>query len=109
MPDIEVGGRRVHFTDAGSGAPVLLLHAAFSSSAEWRALGEALLARGGLRVLAVDLQGYGGSTPWDPPMPGPQLPASYVPITSVFGTAKQHRSARNINSSHCTTQTREKD
>ena len=66
MPDLEAGGRRIRFTDTGSGEPVVLLHAASSSSAQWRTLGEALLAHGGLRVLAVDLQGYGGSAPWDP-------------------------------------------
>nr|WP_207537721.1 alpha/beta fold hydrolase [Sabulicella rubraurantiaca] len=66
MPEIEVNGRKLRFTDAGSGEPVLLLHAASSSSGQWRTLSELLLAQGGLRVLAPDLQGYGGSSPWDP-------------------------------------------
>src|SRR4051812_49512475 len=66
VPELEVAGRRVRFTGAGSGEPVLLLHAAFSSSAQWRSLSEAPLAPGGLRGLALFLQRSGGGAP-----PGP--------------------------------------
>ena len=68
MPTLLVEGRRVCFTDTGAGDPVLLLHAAASSSAQWRVL-EPLLASRGFRVLALDLQGYGDSAPWDPRRP----------------------------------------
>jgi pimeloyl-ACP methyl ester carboxylesterase len=86
VPELEVAGRRVRFTDAGSGEPVLLLHAASGSSAQWRALGEALLARGGLRVLALDLQGYGGSAPWDPRVPL-RLEDEFGPLRAVLAHA----------------------
>src|SRR4029450_10386264 len=87
VPELEVAGRRVRFTDAGSGEPVLLLHGASSSSAPWRALGQALLARGGLRVLAVDLQGYGGSAPWDPRVPL-RLEDEFGPLRAVLAHAR---------------------
>lgn len=86
MPEIEVTGRKVRFVDVGSGEPVLLLHAASSSSGQWRALGEVLLARGGLRVLAPDLQGYGGSSPWDPRKPL-RLQDEFGPLRAVIAHA----------------------
>jgi pimeloyl-ACP methyl ester carboxylesterase len=86
MPDIEVGGRRVRFSNAGAGEPVVLLHAASGTSAQWRALTGALLARGGLRVLAVDLQGYGGSAPWDPRQEM-RLEDEFAPLRAVLDHA----------------------
>ena len=73
MPEIEVTGRKVRFGDVGSGEPVLLLHTLLhttgSSSGQWHSLSDMLLAHGGLRVLAPDLQDHGGSGPWDPRQP----------------------------------------
>lgn len=83
MPELEVAGRKVRFSDAGSGEPVVLLHASSSSSAQWRALSDALLARGNLRVLAIDLQGYGGSASWDPHVPL-RLEDEFGPIRAVL-------------------------
>ncbi|HEY8612859.1 MAG TPA: alpha/beta hydrolase [Roseomonas sp.] len=86
MSELVVAGRKVCFADVGSGEPVLLLHAASSSSAQWRSLSEALLARGGLRVLAPDLQGYGGSTSWDPRQPL-RLEDEFGPLRAVIDHA----------------------
>lgn len=47
---------------------------------------ETLLARGGLRVLAVDLQGYGGSTPWDPRVPL-HLRDEFGPLGAILALA----------------------
>jgi pimeloyl-ACP methyl ester carboxylesterase len=44
------------------------------------------LARGGLRVLAVDLQGYGGSAPWDPGVPL-RLEDEFGPLRAVLACA----------------------
>jgi pimeloyl-ACP methyl ester carboxylesterase len=63
MPVIVADGRTANFTDVGSGEAVLLLHSSSSSGARWRSMSEALRDR--YRVLAADLLGYGGSTPWD--------------------------------------------
>lgn len=52
-----------HYTDAGEGPPVVLLHAGGSSSAQWRRIAPALQDR--FRLLAPDLIGFGetGSLP----------------------------------------------
>lgn len=51
-----------HFREAGSGPGVVCLHANASSSAQWRALMEALAPR--FHVLAADAYGVGKSPPW---------------------------------------------
>lgn len=63
--DLELAGRRLHLLVAGpSDAPhsVLLLHGARFDGETWRGLGTlALLAERGVRVVAVDLPGFGQS------------------------------------------------
>ena len=51
-----------YFREAGSGVGVVCLHASGSSSAQWRPLMDRLADR--FHVLAVDLCGYGKSSPW---------------------------------------------
>ena len=48
--------------EAGTGVPVVCVHASASSSGQWRPLMERLSGR--FRSLAVDLYGYGQSPPW---------------------------------------------
>jgi pimeloyl-ACP methyl ester carboxylesterase len=67
MARIEPGRDGIAFTEAGSGQPVVLLHASASSSAQWQDLIRAL--EGQFRVLAPDLYGHGGSAPWRGPEP----------------------------------------
>lgn len=56
---LSVFGVRVHYLEAGRGAPVILLHGAGGSADSWRPA-MASLARG-LRVLTPDQIGFGGS------------------------------------------------
>jgi pimeloyl-ACP methyl ester carboxylesterase len=62
--DLEIDGQVIHGRAAGpkTGAPVLLLHGAAFDSGTWEKLGTlSVLAGAGLRAVAVDLPGFGGS------------------------------------------------
>lgn len=53
---------RIDFKDDGKGQPVILIHSSVSGNRQWRKLIEVLKDR--YRVLAVNLFGYGYTTPW---------------------------------------------
>ena len=63
----EVDGRRLHFLEAGTGPPLLLLHGAGGGAANWYRLIAPLSRR--WRVLAPDLPGFGFSDPIEPRAP----------------------------------------
>jgi pimeloyl-ACP methyl ester carboxylesterase len=65
--NLEVDGRRLHFLDAGSGPPLLLLHGAGGGAANWYRLIAPLSER--WRVLAPDLPGFGFSEAIEPRAP----------------------------------------
>ena len=62
MPILSKGRLKIDHTDDGEGQPVVLIHSSVSANRQWRALTEALKDR--YRVLAINLFGYGETTPW---------------------------------------------
>ena len=62
MPILSKGRLRIDYTDDGAGQPVILIHSSVSGNRQWRALADALKDR--YRVLAINLFGYGETTPW---------------------------------------------
>ena len=62
MPVRSKEALRIDFTDDGAGESVVLIHSSASGNRQWRALVDAL--KDGHRVLAVNLFGYGETTPW---------------------------------------------
>ncbi|MGD9945528.1 MAG: alpha/beta fold hydrolase, partial [Burkholderiaceae bacterium] len=62
MPVLSKGSLDIDHTDDGTGPPVVLIHSSVSGNRQWRELIEALKDR--YRVLAINLFGYGGTTPW---------------------------------------------
>ncbi len=62
MPIISKGCLKIDHTDDGEGQPVVLIHSSVSANKQWRTLTEALKDR--YRVLAINLFGYGETTPW---------------------------------------------
>jgi pimeloyl-ACP methyl ester carboxylesterase len=62
MPAIATDGTTLSFFHTGAGAPVVCLHSSAGSSGQWRRLGTELEQR--YHVLAPDLHGHGGTSPW---------------------------------------------
>lgn len=62
MPVLSRAGLQIDYSDAGDGRPVVLIHSSVSGNRQWRALSEELSDR--YRVLAVNLFGYGQTSPW---------------------------------------------
>jgi pimeloyl-ACP methyl ester carboxylesterase len=62
LPILTKGRLKIDHTDDGDGQPVVLIHSSVSANRQWRALTEVLKDR--YRVLAINLFGYGETTPW---------------------------------------------
>src|SRR5262245_8317904 len=62
MPIARAGGFDVDYEDVGSGPAVVLLHSSASGNRQWRRLSDELKSR--YRLIAVNLFGYGATTPW---------------------------------------------
>jgi pimeloyl-ACP methyl ester carboxylesterase len=62
VPTRSKPGFTVDYSDDGAGQAVVLVHSSISGNRQWRALIDALKDR--YRVLAINLYGYGETTPW---------------------------------------------
>ena len=62
MPVISTSDWNIDYVEVGTGSPVVLIHSSVSGNQQWRSLIEAL--KDNHRVLAVNLFGYGDTTPW---------------------------------------------
>jgi len=62
MPLLPKGTLKIDYADEGQGEVVILVHSSVSGNRQWRAMSEALRDR--YRVLAINLYGYGDTTPW---------------------------------------------
>jgi pimeloyl-ACP methyl ester carboxylesterase len=62
MPVLSRAGLQIDYADEGQGRPVVLIHSSVSGNRQWRSLTEELRDR--YRLLAVNLFGYGQTSPW---------------------------------------------
>ena len=62
MPLIKAGSFDLEYSDTGSGPAVILVHSSASGMRQWRRLSDTLANR--YRVIAINLFGYGTTTPW---------------------------------------------
>lgn len=62
MPVIKAGAFDLDYADAGAGPAVMLIHSSASGLRQWRALAESLQGR--YRIIAINLFGYGKTSPW---------------------------------------------
>ncbi len=85
-------GVRLHFTDEGSGEPVILLHGfAVNADLNWRLPGLIRALRREFRVIAPDLRGHGLSgKPHDAAQYGHQMVLDVLRLMDHLGIAKAH-------------------
>jgi len=85
-------GVRIHFTDEGSGEPLVLLHGfAVNADLNWRLPGltEALARE--FRVISMDLRGHGLSgKPHDPELYGDAMAEDVIALLDHLGIEKAH-------------------
>jgi pimeloyl-ACP methyl ester carboxylesterase len=62
MPILETVGFRIEYSEAGAGAPVVLVHGSVSGNRQWKSLVQELEPH--FRVLAPNLFGYGETSRW---------------------------------------------
>jgi pimeloyl-ACP methyl ester carboxylesterase len=83
MPVLLKGSLKIDYIDDGQGELVVLVHSSVSGNRQWRALMEALKDR--YRVLAINLYGYGETTPW----PGTALQSLYAQAQLVLALCEE--------------------
>lgn len=67
MPNFRFNGVNVHYTEHGTGEPVVLLHSRGASAAQWRGVNQHWVdkkSNGTGKLLALDLYGHGKTDPW---------------------------------------------
>ena len=86
-------GVRLHYTDEGSGTPIILVHGfAVQGDLNWRWSGcVRKLLRNGYRVITIDVRGHGKSErPHNPEAYGAALSDDIVRLMDHLGIAKAH-------------------
>ena len=83
MPVLSKGSLKIDHTDDGQGQSVVLIHSSVSANRQWRPLTEALKDR--YRVLAINLFGYGETTPW----PGTSPQSLYAQAQLVLALCEE--------------------
>lgn len=88
----EARGARIHFTEEGSGEPVVLLHGfAVNADLNWRLPGVTEALAREFRVISLDLRGHGLSgKPHDPELYGGAMVEDVVGLLDHLGTEKAH-------------------
>ena len=101
MPMLTINGTLIAYDDAGTGHPLLLVHAGIVDRRMWDPVWDALVAR--FRVIRPDLRGYGETPASTEPFtnwrdlaglsPAEFMPAAPVSILSKDGTARHEASS----------------
>jgi pimeloyl-ACP methyl ester carboxylesterase len=88
----ESGGVRLHFTDEGSGPPVVLLHGfAVNADLNWRLPGVTQALTPEFRVISLDLRGHGLSgKPHEPEQYGRLMADDVIALLDHLGIEKAH-------------------
>jgi pimeloyl-ACP methyl ester carboxylesterase len=89
---LDADGARLHYTDEGAGAPVVLLHGfAVNADLNWRLLGITAALVRGFRVIALDLRGHGLSDkPHDPGRYGMEMLEDIPRLLDHLGIERAH-------------------
>jgi pimeloyl-ACP methyl ester carboxylesterase len=85
MPVVSKGSLTIDYTADGHGQPVVLIHSSVSANRQWRTLTDALRDR--YRALAINLFGYGATTPW----PGTSPQSLYAQAQLVLALCEELR------------------
>lgn len=85
---VETNGARMHYVEAGSGPPVVLLHGFPQTWYEWRHQLAALAGR--FRLIAPDTRGFGETDKPPGPYSRKQLAADIAGLLDALGIARAH-------------------
>ena len=87
MPEIILGDLKLHYTEAGHGSPLLLLHGSFSTGAD--AFGEILpLLAAHCHVLCPDMRGHGATRAAPYGWTVPQLARDMLAFLDALGISR---------------------
>lgn len=88
MPKVTLDWGALHYEEAGSGAPLLLVSGLNGLAAPWQSIVPGLAAR--FRVITHDHRGLGRSDAWDGPYSVDQIAADVIGLMDRLGIARAH-------------------